>query len=147
MGIEILVDIMSQIYNTGQISEELYKVLFIILPKKITAKECDDYRTISLIRHTLKILLKIILQRIRRKVKNEISKAQFGFMSGRGTRNAIFVLRMLVERCLEVKKDLYFCFIDIIKAFDNVKHEQLLTILATIGVDGKDRRVISNIYK
>ena len=56
-----------------------------------------------------------------------ISETQFGFMIEKGTANAIFSLRTLMERAIEVQKDLYLCFIDYSKAFDkvHVKHSDL----------------------
>ena len=52
------------------------------LPKKVNAVECKDYRTISLIPHASKILLKIIMKRIEGKAINVIGKTQFGFRKG-----------------------------------------------------------------
>ena len=46
----------------------------------------------------------------------EISQVQYGFMPDRGTRNAIFVLRRLVERSIQKQKDVFTCFIDYSKA-------------------------------
>ena len=48
------------------------------------------------------------------------------FMSDRGTRNVIFVLRRLVERSIQKQKDVCTCFIDYRKAFDTVMHASLL---------------------
>ena len=67
-------------------------------------------------------------------------------MRGKGTRNAIFVLRMLIERAIEVKKDLYVCFVDYEKAFDRVRHAHLITILEQVNINGKDLRLIKNLY-
>ena len=63
--------------------------------------------------HTTKILLRIIMNRIRPKIRPEIAEEQFGFMEGKRTiNNEIFALRMIIERALEVNKDIYLCFID-----------------------------------
>ena len=51
-----------------------------------------------------------------------------------------------MERCIEVQKDLHLCFIDYSKAFDKVKHEELLAMLRKLDIDGKDLRVIGNLY-
>ena len=67
-------------------------------------------------------------------------------MEGKGTTNAIFVLRMLAERAVEMQKDMYVCFIDYEKAFDRVKHGELINMLERIGADGKDVRMIENVY-
>ena len=96
--------------------------------------------------HTLKLFLKIILRRIRRKILPQIPTYQYGFMTDRGTRYAIFVLCMLCERSIEHEQDVSLCFIDYQKAFDKVRHSQLLTILKRIGVDEKDFRIIRNLY-
>ena len=71
---------------------------------------------------------------------------QFGFMRDRGTRNAIFVLRMIGERAIEHQQDLFLCFIDYQKAFDRVRHKELFKMLANIQIDDKDMRIIRTIY-
>lgn len=53
---------------------------------------------------------------------------------------------MVLERVTEVQKTVYMCFIDFEKAFDTVKHECLINMLQEIGVDGKDERLIANLY-
>ena len=58
------------------------------------------------------------------------------------TRNAIFVLRILAEKTLEVNQDLYLCFVDYEKAFDMVKHEDLMKMLERLEIDGKDLRIL-----
>ena len=55
-------------------------------------------------------------------------------------------LSMLAERCIEMQKDLYLCFIDYSKAFDKVRHEKLFNILEHLDIDEKDLRVIRNLY-
>lgn len=72
--------------------------IFIALPKVPGTLGCASHRIISLMSHLLKIPLKIILQRIRCQPLPEIPQTQCGFMKDRGTRNAIFILRMLEER-------------------------------------------------
>ena len=76
-----------------------------------------------------KILLRVLMHRMRKCIRPEISNKQFGFMPDKGTRNAIFTLSMLIERSMEMQKDIYLCFIDCSKAFDKVKHEELFQIL------------------
>src|SRR5438132_4730898 len=102
--------------------EDLLKSIFIALPKKPGATECELHRTISLMSVVLKLILpvRILLQPMRNKIRPEISKSQCGFMNDTGTRNAIFILRNICERSIEVNKDLYLCFIDFTKAFDRV---------------------------
>ena len=83
---------------------------------------------------------------MRKSLRPEISTKQFGFVRDKGTRNAIFTLSMLMERCIEVQKELYLCFINYSKAFDKVKHEKLFEMLENLDIHGKDLRVIRNLY-
>src|SRR3984893_2550729 len=96
------------------------------------------HRNISLMNHITKIILRVIMMRVRRKLKPEIWKEQCGFMEDPGARNAIFMLRLLSERAIEMQKEVYVCFIDYTKAFDNVRDEDLMDILQNLHLDGKD---------
>ncbi|GFS21892.1 LINE-1 reverse transcriptase [Elysia marginata] len=86
------------------------------------------------------------MMRIRRKIKPEIADEQYGFVEGKETTNAIYTLRTLIQRAIEVQKDVYLCFIDYTKAFDRVRHDEIMKNLTQIKIDGKDLRVIKNIY-
>ena len=66
----------------------------------------------------------------RGKIRPEIGKEMFGFFQDDGTRNAIFVKRMLSERATDMQRNQYACFIDFTKAFDKAQYTELLNILA-----------------
>ncbi|GFO23899.1 endonuclease-reverse transcriptase [Plakobranchus ocellatus] len=133
---------LNEIYDTGQIPTDLSKSIFIALPKKPGATECELHRTISLMSHITKILLKIIMLRIRNKIKSEIAEEQCGFVEDKGISNAMYILRTLIERALEVQKDVYLCFIEYTKAFDKVRHDEIITELKQLNINGKDLRII-----
>src|SRR6476469_9571714 len=78
------------------------------------ALECSSYRGIKLLEHAIKVFECVIERRLRSTV--EIDKMQFGFRPGRGTIDAIFVVRQLQEKYREKKKDLWMAFADIEKA-------------------------------
>ena len=61
--------------------------VFIPIPKKGNAKECSDYRTIALVSHTSKVILKILQARLQQYVNSELPDAQAGFRKDRGTRD------------------------------------------------------------
>ena len=58
-----------------------------LVPKKGNPKECSDYRTIALVSHTSKVMLKILQARFQQNVNRELSDVQVGFRKGRGTRD------------------------------------------------------------
>jgi len=122
------------------------RVVMIPLQKKMNAVECSDHRTISLISHASKILLKILTNRIEAKARDFIGRNQIGFRKGCGTRDAIGVMRMIFEKSLEFGNNVYICFVDFKKAFDRVNWEKMMKVLQSIGVDWRDRRMISELY-
>ena len=67
----------------------LEKVSFLPIPKKGNAKESLNYRTIALISHASKVMLKILKARLQQDVNRELSDVQAGFRKGRGTRDQL----------------------------------------------------------
>ncbi|GFR67290.1 LINE-1 reverse transcriptase [Elysia marginata] len=86
------------------------------------------------------------MTRVRSKIHPEIAEYQFGFISDKGTRNAIFTLSMLMERSVEVQRYVYLCFIDYSKAFEKGKHSEWFGILDQLNIDDKDLRILRNLY-
>ena len=80
--------------------------------------ECSNYRTIALISHTSKVMLKILQARLQQYVNCELPDVQAEFIKGRGTRDQIANIRWIIEKTREFQKNIYFCFIDYAKAFD-----------------------------
>ena len=99
--------------------------VFIPIPKKGNAKECSNYRTIALISHTSKLMLKILQARLQQYVNCELPDVQAGFTNGIGTRDQIVNICWIIEKAGEFQKSIYFCFIDYAKAFDCVDHNKL----------------------
>ena len=123
------------IHNQGSFPSELNKSIFITLPKVNRTIKCEKRRTISLMSHVTKLVLRIVINRIRGRTLDEIGPVQYGFMPDKGTRNAIFEVRRLVERSVGKQRDVYTCFIDYSKVFDTVKHESLVELLQSLDVD------------
>ena len=93
---------------------------------------CNNYRGIKLIGHTIKLWERVIERRLR--ATTTISGNQFGLMPDRSTTEAIFLLRMLMERYREAKTDLHIVFIDLENAYDKMPREVLWWMLAKRGV-------------
>ena len=106
---------------------------FNFLPKKGNAKECSNYRTIALISHASKVMLKILQARLRY-MNCQIPDVQAGFRKGRGARDQIANIRWMMEKARQFQKNIYFCFIDYAKAFDCVDHNKLWKILKEMGI-------------
>ena len=83
-GLEELVGLCQDIYEEGTWPEDFTRLVFIPLQKKENAVECEDHRTISLICHASKILLKVLKKRLETRAERFLSNGQFGFRKGVG---------------------------------------------------------------
>ena len=104
------------------------------IPKKGNAKECSNYRTMVLISHARKVMLKILQARLQQYMNRELPNVQPGFWKSRGMRDQIANICCIMEKAGELQKNIYFCFIDYAKAFDCVDHNKLWKILKEIGI-------------
>ena len=124
-GLNVLHSICQQIRKTQQWPPDWKKLVFIQIPKKGNAKECSNYRTIALISHASKVMLKILQVRLQQYTNRQITDVQAGFRKSRGTRDQIANIRWIMEKAKEFQKNICFCFIDYAKAFDSVDHNKL----------------------
>ena len=88
-AVKVLHSICQQIWKTQQWPQDWKRSVFIPIPKKGNAKECSNYRTIALISHASKVMLKILQARLQQYVNCELPDVQDGLRKGRGTRDQI----------------------------------------------------------
>ena len=120
--------------------------VFIPISKKDNAKECSNYRTVALISHASKVMLKILQARLQQDVNHELPDVQAGFRKGRGTRDQIAHIHWIIQKAREFQKNIYFCFIDYSKAFDCVDHNKLWKILKEMGIQDHLTCLLKNLY-
>ena len=119
-AVKVLHSICQQIWKTQQWPQDRKRSVFIPVPKKVNAKELSNYHTISLISHDSKVSLKTRLQQY---VNCELPHVQAGFRKGRGTRDQIANIHWFIKKSREFQENIYFFFIDYVKAFDCVDHD------------------------
>ena len=79
-------------------------------------------------------MLKILQARLQQYMNRELPDGQAGFRKGRGTRDQIVNIRLIIEKASEFQKNIYFCLTDYAKALDCVDHNQLWKILKEMGI-------------
>ena len=108
-AVKMLHSICQQIWNTQRW----------LIPKKGNAKKCSNYCTIALISNTSKVMLKILQVKY---MNHELPDVQAGFRKGRGTRDQIANICLIIKKAREFHKNIYFCLLTM---------PQLLTIWIT----------------
>ena len=85
---------------------------------KGVVRNCSAYRGVKLLEHAMKIVERVLKRRIQELVRIDVM--QCGFIPGRGTTTALFVVRIMQEEYRNERKKLHMCFVDIEKAFNRV---------------------------
>ena len=119
--------------------------VFIPIPKKGNAKEGSNYRTIALISHASKVMLKILQARLQQYMNREVIGFQAAFRKGR-TRDQIANIHWIIKKAREFQENIYFCFIDYAKVFDCVNHNKLWKILKEMRIPGHLTCLLRNLY-
>ena len=143
-AVKVLYSICQQIPKTQQWPQDWKRSVFILIPRKGNAKECSNYRTIALISHASKVMLKILQVRLQQSMNRELPDVQAGFRKGRGTRDQIANICWLVGKSREFQKNI--CFINYATAFDCVDHNKLWKILKGMGIPDHLTYLLRNLY-
>lgn len=132
---EIYLSLCQKIWQHKKWPQKWTQSLVIPLPKKGNLRQCQNYRTISLISHPSKIMLRVILNRLKPQGERLLAEEQAGFRERRSTVEQICSCRILIEKHLQHQKDLFHNFIDFRKAFDRVWHDGLWHILSQYNIE------------
>ena len=145
-AVKVLHSICQQIWKMQQWPQDWKRSVFIPIPKKGNAKECSNYGTVALVSRGSKVMLKILQPRLLQYMNWELPDVQAGFRKGRGTRDQIANICLMIEKAREFQKNTYFWFIDYPKAIDCVGHNKLWEILKEMGISGHLMCLQRNLY-
>ena len=109
-AVKVLHLICQQIWKTQQWPQDWKSSIFIPTPKKGNAKECSNYRTIALIWHASKVMVKIFQARLQQYVSHELPDVRSGLRKGRGTGDQIANIRWIMEKARVPEKQLLLLY-------------------------------------
>ena len=138
-AIKVLTAICQQIWMKRVWPKRWKESVYVPIPKKGDSRICSNNRTIALISHASKVMLKVIQHRLDIYMKQEMAIEQAGFTKGRGTRDQISNLRRIMERSTEYQRPIYMCFIDYSKA-------TLWNMMEEMGIPEHMVQVIRSLY-
>ncbi|KAK3521000.1 hypothetical protein QTP86_001622 [Hemibagrus guttatus] len=145
-AVEFLASLFNRVLESERMPEEWRRsVLVPIFKNKGDVQSCSNYRGIKLMSHTMKVWERVVEARLRKVV--EICEQQYGFMPRKSTTDAIFALRILMEKYRDGQRELHCVFVDLEKAYDRVPREELWYCMRKSGVAEKYVRVVQDIYE
>ena len=144
--IDMLIIICNKIWQTREWPTPWTQSLIIALPKKGNLQLCQNYRTISLISHPSKVMLRILLNRLKPQAE-EITKEDGQASEQEGAQlSKIFNFRILCEKYVQHQQSLYHVFVNIKKAFDRVWHAALWATMRLYNINDNLIRTIECLY-
>ena len=117
------------------------------LSKKGDLSDCNNWRGIQLLSLPLKIISRILLERLKTNVDKQLRDEQAGFRSRRPCTDQIACLRMNVKQSIECQSTTYINFIDLCKAFDMIKRSTIWKIMKHDGIPDKFVNNIRSFYE
>ena len=117
------------IWNKEELPEEWKESIIVPIYKKGDKTNCNDYRGISLLPTTYKILSNILLSRLIPHAEKVTGDHRCEFRSNRSTTDHIFCIRQILEKKWEYNEAVHQLFIDFKKAYGSVRREVLYNIL------------------
>ena len=133
---QLLLKIINVAWSEGNTPQDWSKGLITpVVYKKGEKLDQSNYRAITLLSIPGKVFCRMILNRIQVTIDNHLTEEQCGFRSSRGTTDAVFVVRQIIEKARERRIKLYWNFVDFKAAFDTIWREALWKCLRSIGVD------------
>lgn len=129
--------------DTKEMQEEWNTGIITPIHKKGNKKQCENYRAITLLNTTYKILANLINKRLKLQAEEILGDYQNGFRPGRSTINGIHILEQIFQKTRNYNKEVHVLFVDFKSAFDSINREKMMKELKTLNIS----QTLSKLFK
>ena len=144
-GIKVMMDLCQRVLDgRGMPDERKTSVIVPIIKGKSDVMSCGTYRRVKLVEHAMKIVDRVLDSRIQTLVN--LNKMQFEFMPGKGTMDAIFIVRRMQKKYQKKEEKLHMCFDDMEEVFDRVPRKVIQWAMRKKGISEEIVREVMNLY-
>lgn len=141
----VLTDVVNRVLAGEELPEDLKVGYLSSVYKKGDRRKCGNYRGICVQSAVSRIVGRLVRDKLEREYRTP--EEQCGFTAGKSCVDNIFVLRQLIEKRAEKKKELHLAFIDLEQAYDSVPRRELLAGLREAGISSELIAAIHHLYK
>jgi hypothetical protein len=142
-----MLEVLQQMHTDGEIKPQPKHGILVYLPKTTKALRPDGYRTLTLINADLKIMARIIAQRLSQWLPELIHSSQHCGVHGKSILDAVTMVRDAIAFAETTKQELCILSLDFQAAFDNLSHTYLYRILSAHGLGEKFQGQIKSMYE
>jgi hypothetical protein len=141
---DLIYELITNIWKQEEMPKEWLIALIHPIHKKNDKTNCSNYRGISLLNMTYKVMANIIAKRLIPYTEELLHDYQYGFQKNRSTTDHIFALRNIMEKCYEYNINLHQLFIDYKQAYDSVNRSKLFVTMKEFGNINKNSNFDQN---
>ena len=145
--LEGLTEILNDWWLNKKVPEEMTRAKVVLLFKKGPTADLGNYRPISLLNSIYKVMAAILKARLEQEVEADLHSTQFGFRKGKGTADAIQIIRRIIDKGESTNTKTILTLLDWEKAFDKVTHGALAMALRRMGVSKPLREMIMALFE
>ena len=125
-------------FHAGTINlQSINDGLITLIPKNGSPSTVNDYRPITLLNCCLKIITKLLANRLQKVILKIIHRNQYGFIRGRSIQDCLAWTFQYIHQCQASKRPIILLKLDFPKAFDTVQHLAIIMIMQSMGFNEK----------